>query len=94
MTETNSKVAFDSMIQSYLDSFNSTNKRKVPELEVRFGTGNVVRPTTKIDSDNVVKQLLRAGLQVIIEKDNIYCASHLIQLISIKIMNRRNQKFV
>jgi hypothetical protein len=61
MTETNSKVAFDSMIQSYLDSFNSTNKRKVPELEVRFGTGNVVRPTTKIDSDNVVKQLLRAG---------------------------------
>ena len=48
MTETSSKVAFDSMIQSYLDGFDSNDKRKIPELEVRFGTGNMVRPTTKI----------------------------------------------
>ena len=63
MAETDSKVALDSMIQSYLDSFGSNNKRKVPELEVRFGTGNTVRQTTKIDSDNVVRQLLRAGFK-------------------------------
>ena len=63
MTETSTKVAFDSMIQSYLDGFDSNNKRKIPELEVRFGTGNMVRPTTKIDSDNVVRQLLRAGFK-------------------------------
>jgi hypothetical protein len=61
MTENNSKVAFDSMIQSYLDGPSSNNRQKVPELEVRFGTGNMVRPTTKIDSDNVVRQLLMAG---------------------------------
>ena len=63
MAEPNPKVAFDSMIQSYLDGFSSNNKRKIPELEVRFGTGNMARPTTKIDSDNVVKQLLRAGFK-------------------------------
>jgi hypothetical protein len=63
MAERDSKVAFDSMIQSYLDGFGTTDKQKVPELEVRFGTGNMVRPTTKIDSDNVVRQLLRAGFK-------------------------------
>ena len=63
MAQTDSKVAFDSMIQSYLDGFGSHHKRKVPELEVRFGTGYMVRPTTKIDSDNVVRQLLRAGFK-------------------------------
>ena len=67
MTEHNPKLAFESMIQSYLDGFESTNKKKIPELEVRFGTGNVfqnqniIKPISKIDSDNVVKQLYNAG---------------------------------
>lgn len=61
MTETNSKEVLDSMIQTYLDGLDSSNKRKVPELEVRFGTGNMARPISKIDSDHVVKQLLGAG---------------------------------
>ena len=67
MMEPNSKVAFDLMIQSYLDGFNSTNKSRIPELEVRFGTGNtsqhqnIIKPTSKIDSDNVIKQLYNAG---------------------------------
>jgi hypothetical protein len=43
MTKLNEKNAFDSMIQSYLDGLDSSNKRKVPELEVRFGTGNALK---------------------------------------------------
>lgn len=67
MTEHNQKDAFDSMIQSYLDGFETANKKRIPELEVRFGTGNtfrtqnIVKQTSKIDSDNVVKQLYNAG---------------------------------
>ena len=67
MAEINPKLAFESMIQSYLDGFESTNKKKVPELEVRFGTGNIfqnqniIKPISKIDSDNVVRQLYNAG---------------------------------
>lgn len=59
MTE---KLLLDSMVQSYLDGFQTTNKWRIPELEVRFGTRNAfVKPISKIDSDNVIKQLYNAG---------------------------------
>lgn len=67
MSEHNQKDELDSMIQSYLDGFEMKNKKRIPELEIRFGTGNsfqnknVIKPTSKIDSDNVVKQLYNAG---------------------------------
>ena len=67
MVELNPKIAFEFMIESYLDGLTSIEKNKIPELEVRFGTGNpnnnqnIVKAISKIDSDNVVKQLYNAG---------------------------------
>ena len=64
MAELNPKVAFEEMIKSYLDGLTSIEKNKIPELEVRFGTGNnqnMFKSIAKLDSDNVVKQLYNAG---------------------------------
>jgi hypothetical protein len=59
------KNDFENMVQSYLDSnpfLKSNNKNS--ELEIRFGTNTKLsRPLSKIDYDNVVKQLIKAGFK-------------------------------
>lgn len=66
-----SKIAFELMIDSYLEGLKNKKfkDKRIPELEVRFGTGiysknndrGIVKPISKIDFDNVVKHLYNAG---------------------------------
>ena len=58
--------AFKLRLAQYLDSGNPNfrSDRKQNEFEIRFGTNTTSgRPLSKIDYDNVVKQLLKAGFQ-------------------------------
>ena len=56
------KIAFQSRLELYLESTPRID-RKTNELEIRFGTKSYGsnRPISKIDYDNVVKQLLAFG---------------------------------
>jgi hypothetical protein len=57
------KLAFENVIKEYLESnpIIRNNKRQ-NELEIRFGTNNkLAKPLSKIDYDNVVKQLYSCG---------------------------------
>lgn len=60
----NPKVDFEKMVENYLAGNPMTRSEyKTPEMEVRFGTNpKVAKPLTKIDYDNVVKQLYAAGM--------------------------------
>lgn len=57
------KADFENIIKQYLESNPYINAgRKANELEIRFGTNHKLsRPITKIDYDNVVKQLYAYG---------------------------------
>jgi len=59
------KEEFENIVKSYLDSKPYLAfDRKVNELEIRFGTNpKLSRPISKIDYDNVVKQLLACGFK-------------------------------
>jgi len=59
------KEEFENIIKSYLDSKPYlVFDRKVNELEIRFGTNpKLSRPISKIDYDNVVKQLYACGFK-------------------------------
>ena len=59
------KDEFESIIKHYLESNPLIRQdRKVNELEIRFGTNTkLARPITKIDYDNVIKQLLACGFK-------------------------------
>ena len=56
-------VEFEKIVKHYLDSNPvMTIGNKTSELEIRFGTNpRVSKPITKIDYDNVVKQLYDCG---------------------------------
>lgn len=59
------KEEFEQIVKTYLDSnpFLKTNNKN-SELEVRFGTNTkLARPLSKIDFDNVVKQLHASGFK-------------------------------
>ena len=63
-SNSNPKVEFEQMVENYLASnpMIMTADRKMSEMEVRFGTNpKVAKPLSKIDYDNVVKQLYAAG---------------------------------
>jgi len=57
------KADFENIVKQYLESNPYINTgRKANELEIRFGTNHKLsRPITKIDYDNVVKQLYAYG---------------------------------
>jgi hypothetical protein len=59
------KEEFENIVKSYLESKPYLSfDRKVSELEIRFGTNpKLSRPISKIDYDNVVKQLLACGFK-------------------------------
>ena len=59
------KQQFENIVKNYLDSnpFLKSNNQN-SELEIRFGTNTKLsRPISKIDFDNVVKQLLVSGFK-------------------------------
>ena len=62
-TQKELKEGFESIVHHYLESnpfFRTDNKTS--ELEIRFGTNpKIAKPITKIDYDNVVKQLYACG---------------------------------
>ena len=62
-TQKEQKEGFERMVQHYLESNPLTRTdNKTSELEIRFGTNpKVARPISKIDYDNVVKQLYACG---------------------------------
>mgnify|MGYP006137953963 CR=1 FL=1 len=62
-TQKEQKDGFERIVQQYLDSNPLIRiDNKISELEVRFGTNpKVARPISKIDYDNVVKQLYACG---------------------------------
>ena len=57
------KQAFENIVKEYLESNPVVrNGRKQNELEIRFGTNHkLAKPLSKIDYDNVVKQLYACG---------------------------------
>ena len=57
------KQAFENLVKEYLESNPIIrNGRKQNELEIRFGTNHkLAKPISKIDYDNVVKQLYSCG---------------------------------
>ena len=57
------KQAFENVVKEYLESNPVIrNARRQNELEIRFGTNHkLAKPITKIDYDNVVKQLYSCG---------------------------------
>lgn len=59
----NKKEEFNNIIRSYLENNPAVSlDRKTHELEIRFGTNpRLSRPITKIDYDNVVKQIKSCG---------------------------------
>jgi hypothetical protein len=64
------KEEFETIVKHYLESNpHLTSSRKNSELEVRFGTNTrLSRPISKIDYDNVVKQLYAYGFKPQIEE--------------------------
>ena len=54
------KLTLENLLKIYLDSNNFLVENQIPELEVKFGTRGV-KKITKIDFDNVIKQLLFKG---------------------------------
>jgi hypothetical protein len=59
------KKDFENILRNYLDSNpHLSNNGRTSELEIRFGTNNKLsRPISKINYDNVVKQLLLSGFK-------------------------------
>lgn len=65
----NPKFEFELMVESYLKSVN--DETNISELEIRFGTKsinrdnyqNITKSITKIDFDNVIKQLYNSGFK-------------------------------
>lgn len=59
----NPKRDFEKMVELFLkNNIATTSGNKVGEMEVRFGTNtNLAKPLSKIDYDNVVKQLISVG---------------------------------
>ena len=61
------KEQFETMVENYLASRSSAiggTNRITPEFEVRFGTNpKLSKPISKIDYDNVVKQLYSCGFK-------------------------------
>ena len=59
------KEAFENITKEYLESNPILqNNRRQNELEIRFGTNNrLAKPLSKIDYDNVVKQLYSCGFR-------------------------------
>lgn len=63
------KEEFENIVKSYLEDKSPGSSRLTRELEVRFGTNpRVSKPITKIDYDNVVKQLYACGFTPEIEE--------------------------
>ena len=59
------KEKLEILINNYLASGPMVRSDgKTNEVEIRFGTNNKTKPLTKIDYDNVVKQLYRAGFKI------------------------------
>jgi hypothetical protein len=56
-----------SIIDSYLMNVRRDNKSdqypKSYELEIKFGTGENMKPITRIDYDNVIKRVLSSGFK-------------------------------
>ena len=53
------------LVENYLASNPmARSDGKINEVEIRFGAKNKIKPLTKIDYDNVVKQLYRAGFKI------------------------------
>ena len=67
-TQKQKKQEFESIVKQYLESNPLIHQdRKVNELEIRFGTNTkLARPISKIDYDNVIKQLLACGFNAIV----------------------------
>ena len=68
MSYTKEKDELKEMLSLYIKGRDSSryqvNERQEDELEIRFGTNTFLsRPITKIDYDNVVKQLYHLGFQ-------------------------------
>jgi hypothetical protein len=64
------KTDFEKVVSTYLENrpYLPRQDKKVSELEIRFGTNNkAVRALTKIDYDNVIKQLYACGFKPEIE---------------------------
>ena len=59
------KNEFDNIVKQYLETNPVIrNNRKNNELEIRFGTnGRLARPISKLDYDNVIKQLYSCGFK-------------------------------
>ena len=60
MNENNIKVAFEKMVNLYWMKLNNSDKKLIPELEIRFYS-NRDNILTKMDYDNVVRQLYSSG---------------------------------
>ena len=60
------KKGFENIVSQYLDSNPSLSSGHISnELEIRFGTNyRLRRPITKIDYDNVIKQLYSCGFKI------------------------------
>ena len=60
-------MELENLLKSYLDStpvLTSDNKTK--EFEIRFGSNaKLVKPLTQVDYENVVRQLLSCGFDVL-----------------------------
>ena len=59
MNENNLKVAFEKMVSLYCNNLSKSDKKLIPELEVRFYS-NRENILTKMDYDNVVRQLYKS----------------------------------
>jgi hypothetical protein len=61
----NAKDKLEILIDNYLASGPmARSDGKTNEVEIRFGSKNTTKPLTKMDYDNVVKQLYRAGFKI------------------------------
>ena len=62
-TQVEQKAGFERIVQHYLESNPLVQHAgKTSELEIRFGTNpRISKPLSKIDYDNVVKQLYACG---------------------------------
>jgi hypothetical protein len=63
------QAGFLNIVSSYLDGMLDRTDG-IPELEIRFGTRDVVQPTTKQNFDNVIQKLLASGY--VFSKKNAY----------------------
>ena len=65
MSDTESKQTLDNLSSIYLENVFRGGRDGESEMEVRFGTGRGMRRVSKIQQDNVIKQLLSAGFKLL-----------------------------